>query len=44
MIDHRTAEIALWVWCAIALGYALWRSRGVAGQDPIRPSGPSRLV
>jgi hypothetical protein len=30
----------LWIWLAVVLIHGLWRSRGDAPQDPIRPSGP----
>ncbi len=40
MIDTRDAWWFLGLWMALALFYGLWRSRGDAPQDPIRPSGP----
>jgi hypothetical protein len=39
-LDSRTVWIALAVWGAAVLVYALWRSRGGAATDPIRESGP----
>ena len=41
MISARGAWWFLGAWLVVALGYALWRSRGAAEQDPIRPSGPT---
>jgi hypothetical protein len=36
----ETASIALLAWIGVVLLYGLWRSRGDATPDPIRPSGP----
>lgn len=43
MIGARDAWSFLGAWLVVAMGYALWRSRGrgEARQDPIRPSGPT---
>ncbi len=38
--DARHAMVALVVWAVAVLLYAMWRSRGDAPPDPIRPSGP----
>jgi hypothetical protein len=35
------ARWLLLIWLGIVLVYGLWRSRGEAKQDPIRPSGPN---
>ena len=40
MIDARDAYWFLGIWGGVVLVYGLWRSRGDAPQDPIRPSGP----
>jgi hypothetical protein len=40
MIEGFHAQVALWVWCALALLYGLWRSLASPDPDPIRPSGP----
>jgi len=40
LLDAKTARIALSIWGAAVLLYALWRSRGAASPDPIRESGP----
>jgi hypothetical protein len=39
-LDAKIVSIALSVWGAAVLLYALWRSRGEASPDPIRESGP----
>ena len=39
-LDEKTASIALAIWGAVVLLYALWRSRGKASPDSIRESGP----
>ncbi len=39
-LDTKTVWIALSIYGAAVLLYALWRSRGNADPDPIRPSGP----
>lgn len=38
--DARLAQTFLATWLVVVLAYALWRSRGSAPIDPIRPSGP----
>ena len=38
--DGRFAWTFLIAWLAVVAGYALWRSRGAAPTDPIRPAGP----
>jgi hypothetical protein len=40
LLDANSARIALAIWGAVVLLYALWRSRGAASPDPIRESGP----
>jgi hypothetical protein len=40
LLDMKTTSIALAIWGAVVLVYALWRSRGEASPDPIRESGP----
>lgn len=40
VLDGKTVRIALSIWGAAVLLYALWRSRGEASPDPIRESGP----
>ena len=40
MIDARDAYGFVGIWVIVVLIYGLWRSRGDAPQDPIRPSGP----
>jgi hypothetical protein len=39
-LDAKSSSIALVIWGAAVLAYALWRSRGEATPDPIRESGP----
>jgi hypothetical protein len=39
-LDTKTVWIALSIYGAAVVVYALWRSRGNAEPDPIRPSGP----
>ncbi|MBZ5638010.1 MAG: hypothetical protein LAO51_04545 [Acidobacteriia bacterium] len=29
------------IWAVVVLAYGIWRSRGEATQDTIRPSGPT---
>jgi len=41
IVGNAEAWWFLGAWLVVALGYALWRSRGAAEQDPIRPSGPT---
>jgi hypothetical protein len=43
-LDAEAAWVFLAVWGAVVLAYALWRSRGDAPQDPLRPSGPLDAV
>ncbi len=38
--DARHAMLFLAAWVVVVLFYAIWRSRGEARPDPIRPSGP----
>lgn len=40
MLDVDTMIAGLSVWLAVVLLHGLWRSRGEAPVDPIRPSGP----
>jgi hypothetical protein len=40
MLDVANLAVALVVWVGVVLVHGAWRSRGDAGQDPIRPSGP----
>ena len=40
IVNDANAWWFVGVWLVVALGYALWRSRGDADPDPIRPSGP----
>ncbi len=52
-MEHAAAQTAGWIldttdvwvfvgcWVVVVLLYGLWRSRGEAPQDTIRPSGPT---
>ena len=40
MPNAKLALTFLGAWLVVVLGHALWRSRGEAPADPIRPSGP----
>ncbi len=41
IVDTTHAWVFLGCWVAVVLIYGLWRSRGEAPQDTIRPSGPT---
>ena len=41
IVTPAHAWVVLACWAVIVLAYGLWRSRGEAPQDPIRPSGPT---
>jgi hypothetical protein len=41
MVSGFFAWVTLWVWSAVVLLYALWRSFSRPEPDPIRPSGPT---
>ena len=40
LLDARFYRALLVAWLALVLLYGLWRSRGDARPDEIRPSGP----
>jgi len=52
-MEHGAAQATGWIvnttqawlfvgsWVVVVLAYGLWRSRGEAPQDAIRPSGPT---
>ncbi len=41
IIDTTQAWVFVGCWIVVVLVYGLWRSRGEAPQDVIRPSGPT---
>ncbi len=41
IVSPAVAWIVLAAWVVVVLAYGLWRSRGEAPQDMIRPSGPT---
>jgi hypothetical protein len=40
VLDATTSLTFLWLWLAVAVLHGLWRSRGRAELDPVRPAGP----
>ena len=40
LLDATDFRIVIALWLAAVLAFGLWRSRGDAPQDPLRPSGP----
>ena len=41
IVNTTQAWVFLGIWAVVVLVYGLWRSRGEAPQDAIRPSGPT---